>query len=45
MHNITFRRVHKIIVAVQKQYVLHIPLCVCVCVCVHACGYKQRGHC
>jgi hypothetical protein len=33
-YNVTMRRVHKTIVAVEKQQVLHIRLCVCVCVCV-----------
>ena len=28
-YNVIFRRVHKTTVAVEKQYVLHILLCVC----------------
>jgi hypothetical protein len=37
MYNITMRRVNEAIVAVEKQYVLHIGLCVHACACVCAC--------
>ena len=36
------RRVHEIIVAVEKQLVLHIGLCVHACACVHV-GTRTRG--
>jgi hypothetical protein len=49
MHNVTLRRVHEAIVAVEKQYVLHIGLCVhagaCVSGCVHVgTGARRRVH-
>ena len=34
--NITLRRVHENTVAVEKQYVLHISVCVCVWACPRA---------
>jgi hypothetical protein len=38
-YNVTSRRVQETIVAVEKQYVLHIGLCVCACACVWGGGY------
>ena len=42
-YNVIMRNVHETIVAVEKQYVLHISVCVCVCVCVCVAGDKCIG--
>ena len=40
VYNVTFRRVRVILVAAEKQNVLHIlSVCLCVCVCVCVCVY------
>jgi hypothetical protein len=41
-YNVTLRRIHETIVAVEKQ---HIGLCVHACVCVRACGYPGAWAC
>ena len=39
-YNVTLKRVYETIVAVEKQQVLHISLCVHACACVRARGYS-----
>jgi hypothetical protein len=43
MYDKALRRVHEIIVAVKKQQVLHISVCVRVCVCVGGGGVGARA--
>jgi hypothetical protein len=38
-YNVTMRRVHETIVAVEKQYVLHIGLCVRMLACIWVPGH------
>ena len=52
-YNVALRRVHITIVAVEKQYVLYISVCVCArkrartwvsaCACARVCGYTVTG--
>ena len=44
-YDVTLRRVQETIIAVQKQSVLHIGLCVHACACVRACGYPGAWAC
>ena len=40
MYNVIWRRIYESILAMEKQNVLH--MLVCVCVCVRACGVRGR---
>ena len=38
-YNVTLRRIHEVIVAVEKQNVLYISVCACVCAWLRGCGF------